>query len=228
MMLMAPRSRPIVYGGPSLQLLGSHFGSRFDIRPPIRRGDLEVLVKERPKPGCVLIADGCFGQTMSVSPVECLRLIKEGWLLLGTSSIGALRAADCHYAGMIGIGHVFMGYRMGYFKSDADVAVRYAGTTPLEVTISYVHADYIARLLSRNYRLTAVNHRKFLCAVRQIPWCERALHGVAKKFANIHCDDALEPLFIRAASDPRQHPKKLDAVLAVEYLDRLYLKRAFE
>ena len=227
-MLMTPRSRPIVFGGPSLELVDAQIGDRLDLRPPIRRGDLEALLDGRSRTGCVLITDGCFGQDMSVSSVECLRLIKAGWLLLGSSSIGALRAADCSKVGMVGVGHVFMGYRLGYFKSDADVAVRYAGNVPFEMTVSYVHADYIAKELARDHGLTQSAHRRFLQALRKVPWHERTAPSTASLFADIHGNADLAPSFIEAANDPRRHPKKLDALLAVRYLNTLYLKQALE
>lgn len=224
-MLVSPRYKPVVFGGPSIELAEEKYGHKFDFRGPIRRGDLEALMNERRHSGCVLITDGVFGQTLSVSPIECLRMIKNGWLLIGASSMGALRAADCNTAGMVGVGHVYMGYQLGYFKSDADVAVLYAGPRDDEATISYVHAEYVGRLIQKTHILASSDHRRFLHSLRQLPWYERAQELVAYKFASAHkCEDLAE-LFLDICSKSECHPKKLDALLACDYIWNLYMKR---
>lgn len=224
-MLVSPRYRPIVFGGPSIDLAMEKYGKHFDFRPPIKRGDLEVLEHNKRHSGCVLITDGVFGSTLSVSPVECLRLIKKGWLLLGSSSMGALRAADCNSAGMVGVGHVYMGYQLGYYKSDADVSVVYAGAQGGEITISYVHADYIGRILQRSQSLSSVNHRKFLSFLRKMPWYDRNKENVASEFSIAHKSEKLANSFLDMSNNPNCHPKKLDALLACDYLWSLYGKR---
>lgn len=224
-MLISPRYKPIVFGGPSLELAMEKYGKYFDFRPPIRRGDLEALAGDKRRSGCVLITDGVFGSTLSVSPVECLRVLQKGWLLLGSSSMGALRAADCNSAGMVGIGHVYMGYQLGYYKSDADVSVVYAGVPSKEITISYVHADYIGRILQRSQSLSSVNHRKFLSFLRRTPWYDRNRKSVASEFSIAHGKGELAEVFLDMSHDASCHPKKLDALLACDYMWGLYKKR---
>lgn len=224
-MLVSPRYKPVVFGGPSTELAMVKYGSHFDFRPPIKRGDLEVLADGKRHSGCVLVTDGVFGNTLSVSPAECLRIIKKGWLLLGSSSMGALRAADCNSAGMVGIGHVYMGYQLGYYKSDADVSVVYAGAQKNEITVSYVHADYIGRILQSSKSLSSINHRKFLSSLRQTPWYDRNKAHVASKFATAHKSEVLAEVFFDMCNNTNFHPKKLDALLACDYLWNLYWKR---
>jgi hypothetical protein len=97
------------------------------LRPPIKQSDLLKDV-ELCQPRQIVIIDGFFHQDLSV-------WIKEiAWALsypgvervVGSSSMGAVRAADLWRCGMIGIGKIFEWFRSGELYDDADVAVLYA------------------------------------------------------------------------------------------------------
>jgi hypothetical protein len=111
---------PIVYLGPSLPL---HRAQRFlkaDYRPPVRRGDLPEWYD-----GTVIIIDGEFRQSLSVSPNEILRLLDRGTLVVGAASMGALRAVELGPFGMLGVGWVYDAYLCGRIEADDEVAVTY-------------------------------------------------------------------------------------------------------
>jgi hypothetical protein len=92
-----------------------------DLRPPARRDD---LYRERENGAWgFLIIDGVFMQEDAVSPREVVDVLDDGALVLGASSMGALRAADCWPAGARGIGLIYRLYRRGILESDEDVAV---------------------------------------------------------------------------------------------------------
>lgn len=213
-----------MFGNTSLELATIKYQNKFEIRPPIKRGDFDLLIKEQ-KAGCVLITDGIFGQELSVSPVECLRMLRAGWIVLGSSSMGALRAADCCNGGMIGVGDIYMGYKLGYFKSDADVAVLYSGVDGSEVTMSYVHADYVGRVIARSHQLSTKNHRVFMSALRKIPWYSRSKNALALQFSYAHYESSLARVFMDLSECADFHPKKLDALLACDYLWSFYQKK---
>jgi len=73
--------------------------------PPIQRGVLPHLWNRRP--GCALVVDGLFHQTLSVGHAELRTTLARGWQVWGLSSMGAIRAREMHHLGMRGFGRVF-------------------------------------------------------------------------------------------------------------------------
>lgn len=93
------------------------------VRPPVRHGDLLAL---EPAPGDrVLLVDGLFHQVAPVRHREVLDLLSRGVTVAGSSSMGALRAAELCAFGMRGVGRVFAMYRDGTVTADDEVAVVY-------------------------------------------------------------------------------------------------------
>ena len=93
------------------------------LRPPIRRGD---LYRDRSLGGTVfLIVDGVFMHQQAVPPREIIDVIEDGALVIGAASLGALRAAECWPAGMLGVGMIYRLFRQGCLDSDDEVAVAF-------------------------------------------------------------------------------------------------------
>lgn len=130
-------SRPIVYVGPSLS---RHEAAEVlpdaELRGPIRRWD---LYRDREKGGAVfLILDGVFFQQEAIAPREILDVLADGARVFGASSMGALRAAECWPAGMIGVGAIYRFFRRGRLLSDDEVALTFSpddGYRPLSVPL---------------------------------------------------------------------------------------------
>lgn len=225
-MLLQRRKPPIVFGGPSLRIARDAHRDRFDFRPPARRGDLHRLLEINPKRrGCVLITDGLFGENMAVSPCECIDMLREGWLLLGASSMGALRAADCSHVGMVGIGDIFFAYRAGYYHSDADVAVLYQSDTQEEISMSLAHADHLVRDLALRHVISDIERRLLLRELRQIPWYDRSPRMAGEVIARHFGEQALLSEVISLWRDPRHNPKVRDAAQACDLLSRYFLRQ---
>jgi len=111
-----------IYLGPSLDAAQARAILRTQYLPPIRRDDLGKLGDEIKTVG---IIDGEFYQSLAVSPKEVLRLLERGVRVFGSSSMGALRAAETHIYGMVGVGRVFEMYRDGKIDADDEVALTY-------------------------------------------------------------------------------------------------------
>ena len=69
------------------------------------------------------IVDGYFHQAPSVWHKEILWAMAEGVHVVGSASMGALRAAELHAFGMQGVGDVFEAFRDGTLEDDDEVAV---------------------------------------------------------------------------------------------------------
>ncbi|MGA8728039.1 MAG: TfuA-like protein [Terracidiphilus sp.] len=111
-----------VYLGPTLALSTAQSYLSATYLPPIKRGDLATLPDETQIVG---IVDGVFHQSLAVSPKEIIALLDRGVRVYGASSIGALRAAEMHMYGMIGVGEIFEMYRDRVIDADDEVAVAY-------------------------------------------------------------------------------------------------------
>ncbi len=111
-----------VFLGPSLS--GKRGAPSFRTRRSCRRpraGDVYLAVKRGAK--IVAIIDGIFEQVPSIWHKEVLYALDRGVHVFGASSMGALRAAELHTFGMVGIGRVFEAYRSGAYEDDDEVAV---------------------------------------------------------------------------------------------------------
>ena len=97
-----------------------------EFRPPAKKGDLLRLAAS-PDVSMVGLVDGVFLQDYPPTPIELYQLARrEGVLLAGAASLGALRAVELEKFGVVGIGRVFDLYKTGRIDADDEVAVTFA------------------------------------------------------------------------------------------------------
>src|ERR671922_2862146 len=150
--------KPIIFLGPSL----SHEKARkifdADYRPPARKGDfLQLAADFDAVEMAVGFVDGVFLQDYPPTPIEVYHLArKNGVLLAGAASLGALRAVELEKFGMVGIGKIFQLYKSGKINADDEVAVTFApeGDYPLQseamIDIRYnLYLAYKNRVISK-------------------------------------------------------------------------------
>ncbi|MEO5360976.1 MAG: TfuA-like protein [Nitrospirota bacterium] len=90
--------------------------------PPVEQASLLSAVTTY-KPDAIGIIDGLFGQSLSVWHKEILYALERGILVYGSSSMGALRAAETACFGMIGVGEIYEMYASGQINDDDEVAI---------------------------------------------------------------------------------------------------------
>ena len=134
-----------VFAGPSLPAALRPEGP-FDWRPPATAGDVLALLDRRPARLCLI--DGLFDSCPAPWHKELLLLMAGGTLVFGAASMGALRAAELHSFGMIGVGTIFRAFRDGRLHGDDEVALIHATArldwAPLTVPMVEVRATLIA------------------------------------------------------------------------------------
>ncbi len=120
----------ILFAGPSLS--GTEFvpvrGGEDRVLPeygltcrgPAKCGDITHAVDQGFR--VIALVDGRFEDVAAVWHKEILYALSRGATVYGAASMGALRAAECHPFGMIGIGEVFERYAFGGLEDDAAVA----------------------------------------------------------------------------------------------------------
>jgi hypothetical protein len=112
--------RACVFTGPSLDRQSAQsLLPEAEIRPPIRRGDLPMAMRE----GYRLfgIIDGTYIVEPTLSAPEVREAIGEGAILYGAASLGALRAVEFRAWGFQGVGVVYDWYLRGVTYRDDEV-----------------------------------------------------------------------------------------------------------
>lgn len=111
-----------VYLGPTLNLqtakehlVNAHY------HPPVQCGDLIRLFRLKPKR--IVIIDGIYERTPAIWHKEIMLGLDKGIEIYGAASMGALRAAELHSFGMIGVGQVFQDFLNKTLNDDDEVAV---------------------------------------------------------------------------------------------------------
>jgi hypothetical protein len=89
--------------------------------PPVAQGDIVRNLSRDPK--AFGIIDGFFERVPAVWHKEILWAMEHGVHVFGSASMGALRAAELHPFGMVGVGRIFEDFRDGVLEDDDEVAV---------------------------------------------------------------------------------------------------------
>lgn len=110
-----------VFTGPTISLAEARAELEAVYLPPAAEGDVYRAALKRPQ--AIGIIDGYFQSTPTVRHKEILWAMSRGIHVFGSSSIGALRAAELAAFGMEGVGTVFEFYRDGILEDDDEVAV---------------------------------------------------------------------------------------------------------
>jgi hypothetical protein len=123
----------LIFAGPSLYGVSGDISAAFTVRPPAECGDVTRAVRDGAT--AIGLIDGRFETTASVWHKELLWALSIGVRVFGSSSMGALRAAETWQFGMRGIGLIYRLYRSGALRDDDEVAILHGppevGSVPL-------------------------------------------------------------------------------------------------
>jgi hypothetical protein len=217
--------RPVIFLGPSLSPeKASRIFVEADYRPPAKKGDFLRLAAD-PNVKMVGFIDGVFLQDYPPTPIEVYQLArKEGVLLAGAASLGALRAVELEKFGMVGIGRIFQLYKTGRVNADDEVAVTFApeGDYRLqsEAMIDIRYNLYLAskkgviskkakRALARVAKEIYFPHRNYAHVIEEARMKHPALAGEIDSFGSYIASN-------------RKSLKEIDAIRLVKYLKTKY------
>lgn len=168
----------IVFLGPSLPLAQARRILEADYRPPVSQGELYRAAQQGPR--AIGVVDGVFHHVPAVWHKEILWALSRGIRVLGSSSMGALRAAEMDRYGMEGVGEVYRLYRSGALEDDDEVALLHAP------------AEFGYRPLSEpmvNLRASLAGRPDEIARLKALPYPERTLpEGVAR--VDVKAEDA--------------------------------------
>ena len=218
----------VVYAGPSLRPAdlatfrqrAAEAGLPVRIRPPIIRGDLEHLATEAPETTRVLLLDGEFGQRMAVSVTEIRSYLAGGGRMIGASSMGALRAAECWSLGMTGYGWVVERYLDGTTDSDADVALLFDADDYQPVTVPLINVRWLLGEAVRTGALEQSDAVQALTAARRIGYRGRFPAALGRSWSRVLPAAAAAVLLPRLDEDHLDDwdRKRLDALEVLDLL----------
>ncbi len=141
--------------------------------PPIRRGDLDRATAQGAER--ILIIDGEFGQSLSVSISEIRAALRRGVEVWGASSMGALRAAECGVLGMRGVGWIYSAFREGTLTDDEEVALLFDPYGFRAITVPLVNIRWAVQHLARERSLNAEAAERVVTLARHMPFQARTL-----------------------------------------------------
>jgi hypothetical protein len=169
---------PIIFLGPSLPVARARAIFDADYRPPVRRGDVTAAARERPP--LIAIIDGVFMYTLPPSPHEVLRALDEGIPMMGSSSLGALRAAELAPFGMRGIGAIFEKFQSGELVADDEVALVFAPDDHRALSEPMVNVRYALEAAHDAGIVDRAERRALLRVAKEIYFAERTWRAVLR------------------------------------------------
>jgi hypothetical protein len=196
----------LVYLGPSLPLAEARRilpGAIY--RPPCKQGDIVSDVVNF-EPNRIILIDGVFRENLSPWHKELTYAMQYPGVkaIYGAASMGALRAAELDFLGMIGIGKIYQWYRNGVTEDDSEVAVSYAMRESHDGPLYYVNTIPLVDIRA------GVEHcerqeeaRTFLEEMRRVFYMDRTPDLCEKTWANI-CPDIPMPWVTQKAIDATQ------------------------
>jgi len=207
--------RIIVFLGPSLERESAETILAAEYRPPAKRGDLLRAAGD----GATIIGliDGVFHQESAVAHREILAAIRMGVRVVGSSSMGALRAAEMDTLGMTGIGEVYRMYRSGELVSDDEVALVFDPESGLSLSEPLVNIRFTLEEAERQGIVTARDHAALLAAARSIFYPQRTYGRIVSE-AGDATDLETRERFLTWVKLHAVDQKRKDAVAALEYI----------
>ncbi len=170
----------VVFAGPSAppEAIRTALPGAF-LAPPIQRGD---LYKYRLLNFSVfVIIDGVFTNALAVSPREVVDTLRDGAAIIGASSMGALRAADCAPAGTLGYGRIYRLFRRRALSSEDEVAVATFPEPPFApISLALVDIRFALRTACRNALLSPEQAGRLIKVAVAMRYPDRTWKRIAK------------------------------------------------
>lgn len=214
---MTASEKIIVFTGPSLSINEALTILDADYKPPVKRGDILEALKH--SPDVIVIIDGVFHQQPAVSHREILEAMNRGITVVGSSSMGALRASELDELGMIGIGYVYKQYKTGAIESDDDVAITLNPVTHEQLSDSLVSIDYNLKKARDNGILSDEELQKLLETAKSIFYPKRTYDKIFKE--SCLDENVLEPLKL-FLKEQGCDVKRQDAIKVLNYVKENY------
>lgn len=213
--------RVIVTLGPSLPLdRAAAILPDAEFRPPIAAGDAPTW--DLAGDDILVIIDGHFLQSRAVRHKELLELLDKGVIVIGASSMGALRAAELHQFGMVGIGSVFKDFASATIEGDDEVALVHSTREYRYAALGWTMVD-LRDALDQALTAGAVDEnaaRIILSTAKALPFTRRDSATIIAAAKDNGADEPMLRSFRTFCPDPSGWVKSRDAEQALRVAAR--------
>lgn len=208
---MARRPSIVVFTGPTISAGKAAAILDATYVQPASQGDI-VLAAHAFRPDLMILIDGTFQGCPAVRHKEILWAMAQGITVLGAASMGAIRAAELHPFGMIGVGAIYRWYRRWALAPDDAVAIQCGPyeTGYIKLTDSLIDVQASISNLSRK---GLINRRERLGILAKA----RETHFRKRQFKNILFESGFPEDRINDCLKHGIEMKRSDAIKALRY-----------
>jgi hypothetical protein len=170
----------VVFLGPSVSYQkAKEILNMAEYRPPAGRGDIVKAANDGAE--AIGLIDGVFYQQAAVSHREILYAIKKGVIVIGGSSMGALRASELDGYGMVGVGKIYKWYKEGQINSDDEVALAFNPETLEPISEPLVNIRATLGNLFKKQKVDKDEYERILGAARATPFQFRNFQRIVQR-----------------------------------------------
>lgn len=213
---------PVIFIGPCLSHEETRkiLNVRADLRAPVKRGDIESV---SPDTQVIGIVDGVFFSQLAVSPREILDALAKNVHIAGSSSMGALRAAELDVYGMKGIGEIYEMYKSGEVESDAEVALTFHPEDYRTLSEPLVNIRYFLKQACQKGIITMEEMKEIVEYAQGIYFFELSYHHLFKGIKGKIEASKIEHLKAYVEDNRNELDlKRKDAIKLLMYINSLY------
>lgn len=164
----------VIFLGPSLSLVEAQNVLQAHYLPPAKKGDL-LSVAAQFRPRVIGLIDGFFSQELSTWHKEILYALSQGIVVLGASSMGALRAAETADFGMVGVGKIFERYKSGEIIDDDEVVLIHGPKEEnyIPLSLPLINIRFTLELAKRENRFPSAICEAYLTLAKSLHYPNR-------------------------------------------------------
>ncbi|RZN41586.1 MAG: TfuA-related McrA-glycine thioamidation protein [Methanosarcinales archaeon] len=212
---MRSKSKTIVFIGPSLDKEIAKSILDAEYMPPAKRGDLSKAANNNAE--TILLIDGVFFQDCAVAHREILYALKKGVRVIGSSSMGALRAAELDIYGMKGVGKIYELYKNGKLESDDEVALFFDPIYFKPLSEPLINIRYNLRIAEQEGVIDRETGEKLLEIARSLYFPDRTYERIIDLAKSMVSGNVITRFKIFLDHD-RRDLKTEDAIKALEMI----------
>jgi hypothetical protein len=217
-------NKPIIFLGPSLTHEKARKILDAEYRPPAKKGDFLRFTMPADGLTVVGLVDGYFLQDYPPSPIEVYQLImRKNTVVIGSASLGALRAVELEKFGMIGVGKIFELYKNGIVNADDEVAVTFTEEPQSLQSEAMIDIRFNLFIAKRKGIIDEITKKTIARVAKSVYFPYRNYEDILDKTKNMHpeLEHGLES-FRAYIRNNRRSLKEKDAIRLVEYIKAYY------
>jgi len=191
---------------------------------PAEQGDFFAVILENYKN--VLLFDAYFYQKYPCTTLEILIVMKEGVNVIGSSSVGAMRAIELDNYGMIGSGYVYEYFKKQDIKPYHIVAQTYDNEDQ-KITIPLVEVIYFLELAFKQRIITKNIYKKLVSIADNIHFTYLSYPYFFKKIEAKIDGNILKNLkeFLQKEGEENFNIKRIDTLYVLDNWKNMILKQ---